>query len=132
MSCKIYCIECNITGEKYIGSTIKKHISDRITHHKYRRSCSCKDIIERGNYIYYLLEEVEETNRLIREQYWIDNTDKCINKNRTIGLTIKDYTKKYREVNKEKHTEYRKFRNSWGGEARSNNNLLMIDLSLFK
>ena len=79
---KIYCIECLITGEKYIGSTKQKYICSRIAQHrKISERCSCKKIIKRGNYKYYLIEEIDETNRLIREQYWIDNTD-CINKNR--------------------------------------------------
>ena len=114
--------------------------------HKFQRNCSCKDIIERGNYKYYLLEEVDESQRYIREQYWMDTTDNCINHKRAIGYTQKEYLevnkdrfKQYRKVydqlNKDKIKEYHKqlnnYKNTWGGDSRSNNNLLQISLDLF-
>ena len=123
MSAKIYCIECLITGEKYIGSTIKKYLSVRIAQHKRDKTCSSKQIIERGNWKYYLLEEVEVSQKLIKEQYYMDTTD-CINIMRALG-NRKEYKKKYNK-------EYREFRNSLGGDIRYNNNLLLIDLSIFE
>ena len=145
MFCKIYCIECNITGEKYIGSTNEKNLSRRIAYHIYKKSCSCKYIIERGNWKYYLLEEVDESQKLIREQYWIDNTYNCINHRRAFtdkkeymkeymkeyNQLNKDKIKEYNELNKDKIKEYHKFKNSWGGDKRYHNNLLLIDVSLF-
>jgi len=142
MSAKIYCIECLETGEKYIGSTIQRLLSKRIAYHKYRKSCVSRQIIDRGKYKYYLLEEVDESQKLIREQYYIDNTD-CINKYRAYGFNKKEYHKEYRELNKDKLKEYDKeyrelnkekikefeknrykFKCSWGG-------LLSIHPSLF-
>tara|TARA_R110000824_G_scaffold398459_1_gene602542 strand:+ start:1772 stop:2188 length:417 start_codon:yes stop_codon:yes gene_type:complete len=135
---KIYCIECLETGEKYIGSTRKKYLSDRIAGHRVSRNCRCKQIIDRGNYKYYIIEEVEPTQRLIREQYHMDNTDNCINRNRALAYDIKEYKKhkkRYHELNKESRNknnkEYQKYRTSWGGNYQSNNNLLKISLDLF-
>ena len=123
MSAKIYCIECLITGEKYIGSTIKKYLSVRIAQHKHEKDCSSKQIIERGNWKYYILEEVEVSQKLIKEQYYMDTTD-CINQMRALCTCRKKYKKKYNK-------EYREYRSSWGGDIRFNNNLLLIDLSIF-
>ena len=134
MSAKIYCIECLETGEKYIGSTKEKYLSDRISGHRCdakNKSCSSKQIIERDKYKYYLIEEVELSQRYIREQYHMDNTDKCINKRSAYGLNRKEYYKQYNQLNKDKQKEYYKFKRSWGGYKRRNNNLLEIDLSLF-
>ena len=149
MIAKIYCIECNITGEKYIGSTIQKYISGRMRKHK-TDNCSCKKIIERGNYKYYVIEEVDESQRYIREQYWMDTTDNCINKQRALGYTNKEYQTMYRQLNKdtkkeydkqhyqlnkdrkkEYHIERYKYKCSWGGNPIYNNNLLLISLDLF-
>jgi len=123
MSAKIYCIECLETGEKYIGSTTEKYLSYRIRRHRYDKTCSSTQIIERGKYKYYLIEEVDESEKLIREQYWIDNTD-CINKNRAY-VSLNDKQNNQRRLNRYKYIS------SWGGDLRSNNNLLEIDLSLF-
>ena len=111
MSAKIYCIECREKGEKYIGSTNHKYLSHRIGDHISGMSkYSSKQIIERGNnWKYYIIEEVDESQKLIREQYWIDNTDNCINKNRAFtGLSEKQYNKEYYELNKDKLKEHMK------------------------
>tara|TARA_R100000005_G_C4881763_1_gene133073 strand:+ start:79 stop:483 length:405 start_codon:yes stop_codon:yes gene_type:complete len=131
---KIYFIECLDTGDKYIGSTTQKYLTSRIRQHVYSKKCSCKTIIDRGNYHYGLIEEVELDNRYIREQYWIDNTDKCINKrNPILSNYLKlESRKRYRTNNRDKINECKKFSKSWGGDERYNNNLLRIDLSLFK
>ena len=113
MSAKIYCIECLETGEKYIGSTTSRLLCHRIATHKYRGDCSSSQILNRGNYKYYLLEEVDESQGLIREQYYIDTIDNCINTKRASGFIRKKYDK-----------EHYKFKTSWGG-------LLQIDPSLF-
>ena len=157
MSAKIYCIECLETGEKYIGSTEHIKLYDRIYWHIKDLACSSKEIISRGNYKYYILEEVDISQRYIKEQYYMDTTDNCINKRRAMGITKKEYyqlnrdkllqknneynklnkdkIKKYHQLNKDKLKEYDKQRNkykySWGGDMRSSNNLLLIDLSLF-
>ena len=124
MSAKIYCIECLETGEKYIGSTTEKYLSYRIRRHRYDKTCSSTQIIERGKYKYYLIEEVDSSQKYIREQYHMDNTDKCINKRSAYGLDRKEYHKNY-------YKQRNKYTASWGGDKRRNNNLLEIDLSLF-
>ena len=44
---KIYKIVCNITGEIYIGSTIKT-LNDRLTINKNDKGCMSIEIINRG------------------------------------------------------------------------------------
>ena len=85
---KVYCIECNITGEKYIGSTTIDWLSNRIAIHNYQSkhdkvNCSSKSIMKRGDYKYYILEEFENisTKELHdKERDYIMKTDKCVNK----------------------------------------------------
>jgi len=93
MTCKIYFIQCLETGEIYIGSTKQKLLSKRISTHKCQRNSS-KQILDRGNWICDVLEEVEESQRYIREQYYIETTDNCINERRAI-TDEKEYNKQY-------------------------------------
>ncbi len=83
----VYCIECLETHEKYIGSTIKP-LKTRMSVHKsgakQGKTCSSKQIIDRGNYTSYIVEEVEDDILREREQYHMDNTE-CINKKRANG-----------------------------------------------
>ena len=52
---KIYEIVCNITGERYIGSTTKK-LSRRLTNHKEKTNlCKSRQIIEKGDFYINLL-----------------------------------------------------------------------------
>jgi len=133
---KIYRIIDNTNGNIYIGittQTLKRRLSD----HELRRECSSRDIIKNGD---YRIELIEETDDKTRERYWIENTE-CVNKN-IPGRTQKEYNKEYRKNNKNKYVEwnknnkdynknYNEFRSSWGGDPRSNNNLLKIDPNLF-
>ena len=45
----IYMLVCNITGDTYYGSTCRT-LKVRFSHHKRKRNCSAKIIIDRGNY----------------------------------------------------------------------------------
>ena len=102
---KIYNIVCNITGETYYGSTVQK-ISVRMgTHRKKDNICCSKQIIERGDYHYGLVEDYKCDNLeqlLMRERYYIDNND-CVNK--VIPIRTKEelaaYYKVWREENRE-------------------------------
>jgi len=88
----IYEIVCNVTGLRYIGSTIKS-LKQRLSGHKsaYKRNklyhdsgCSSSKVIENGNCNINLLEQVEQidiSNMLIREQYYINSLD-CVNTNK--------------------------------------------------
>jgi len=107
MKCKIYFIQCLETGEIYIGSTKQRLLCQRLAGHKQKRDCSATQILDRGNYICDILEEVEECDRYTREQYYIDTTE-CINKYKAnTGLNKKEYHKKYQLDNKDKIKEYK-------------------------
>ena len=111
---KTYCIVCNITGEKYYGST-KNTLKLRMSLHKSNLNCCSKQIILRGDYDIYQLghyETIEEAE--MKEKWYIDNKE-CINKNR-VRVTneerlqynrekskkVKEYYKKWSEENIEK------------------------------
>ena len=98
----IYFIKCLETNEIYIGST-KRRLKDRIYEHKLENNkCYSKQIIDRGNYIYDVLEEVEEDESNKREQYYIQTTDNCINKiTQLIDYDKKKYMKSYYSVNRD-------------------------------
>jgi len=128
---RIYCIEdCN--GLKYIGST-KRTLKIRLTEHKSKRKeCRSREL-DLENCKIYTLEETDEEHRKVTEKYWIDAID-CVNYVDTV-LDIKEYKKQYHQENKDKRNQYtrnyHKFKNSWGGDPRHNNNLLKIDLDIF-
>ena len=105
MTCKIYFIQCLETGEIYIGSTKQKYVCNRISSHKTKRNCSSSQILDRDNYVCDILEEVEESQRYTREQYYIDTTDNCINDRRAYGFNKKAYHKQYRLDNIDRKKE---------------------------
>ena len=106
----IYFIQCLDTNEIYIGSTkqsIKKRMINHKSHSKKNDDCSSKQIIDRDNYIYDVLEEVDDNDKLReREQYYLDTTD-CINVLRAVEdkQKRKEYVKQYNQVNLEKYKE---------------------------
>jgi len=134
MSCQIYCIEdCN--GLKYVGSTIQT-LKKRFSEHKRKNTCSSRKL-ELKNSKIYQLEECDECERKIREQYWIDHTN-CVNQLNTIHYPKEhyqktkqrklEYVKQYELKNKEKikqtKKEYYFRKKNWG-------DLLKIDVNLF-
>ena len=161
----IYKITCNITNDIYIGSTtlslkarLKTHISDYKYNHKPTVS---RHIIARGDYNISVIEELntdDDTEILIREQYWMDNIPN-INVKRAYTTKEKkkemrkedwdnwyknnnekkkeksvDYYYKNWDFNQNKMKNYRAYLRSWKVDGRGgfrNNNLLDIDLSLF-
>jgi len=139
----IYGIKCNITNMLYIGST-QDTLHNRLNFHKSKSNgCMSRKIINNNDYNIYEIERCDENIRDIREQYWIDNTDN-INHNNVIS-DRKEYIKKYNEYyrnnilnkddnkkyQKKYHKKYHKYKSSWGGDDRSNNKLLLIDINLF-
>jgi len=78
----IYKLHCNITGEDYYGSTTD--YKKRIYSHKCfknKRQCKSKQIIERGDYTFSIVEECNfETGQQLkqRERYYFENFP-CIN-----------------------------------------------------
>ena len=123
----IYCIEdCN--GLKYIGST-KTKLNQRLNRHKYdkktnHKPCSSKKL-DLNNCNIYTLEQCEESKRKERERYWINKID-CVNI-MTLNFNVKTYDRK------DYMKKYRDYEISWGGRLKdNNNNLLKIDINVFK
>ncbi len=108
----IYCIVCNVTGEKYYGSTFR-NLLERIKEHKSQSNkTASKQIIERGNYSIQILMECYVPNKLeLRkmESNFIRNNE-CINKfdAHLSRNEILQYQKDYYENNKEKKYQYNK------------------------
>jgi len=114
---KIYKLTCKETTKVYIGSTVMK-MCQRISKHLDKsNNCVSKQIIERGNYEFELIENYPcNTARELhaREQYWIDNTENTINKQRqyeseeAFKIHRKEYQKKLGEAyrNGDKREEY--------------------------
>ena len=101
----IYEIVCNITGERYIGSTILS-MNHRLIGHIKKQNCVSRQIINRGNYEVNELETFNtrfELAKLLKEQYYLDNNTN-INNLRAFGIDIQrqqNSLKKYREGRKE-------------------------------
>jgi len=143
---KIYCIE-DINGLKYIGST-GQPLKERLWGHKSKNNECSSYKLDLYNSFIYTIEECNQDDKKEREQYWIDNTD-CVNIFNAIVDTkkymkqynidnrqkIKENKKQYHIDNRDKKKEYSKQRrnylNSWGGDKRRNNNLLLIDIDIF-
>ena len=126
---KIYEIVCLETGKRYVGSTTRPLLSQRLTEHvaesKTNKNCSSKEIILGGNYQINLLESCPcETKDELRkcERKHIEEKE-CVNKiiptrtnkeynatyQRKYNATIqKKYNIKYYEANKDKLKEYQK------------------------
>ena len=106
----VYCVECEDTGGKYIGSTTRK-LNERMREHKndikkYDKGnkngkCTVYDIIKNGNYKSYILEEVEyEVVKDLhkKELEYIEKTD-CVNIMRPT-LSRMEYMIRYRNGEK--------------------------------
>lgn len=120
----IYKLFCLDTREMYIGSTINlKQRIDR--HNKKNYLCSAKQIIDRNNYIFLILQEGFYVNkdhlRAIEDNYICKLP--CINYYRSLSTLeewnqenlekIQEYRKQYRSENKEKiKTRDKKYRES--------------------
>ena len=118
-----YCIVCNVTGEKYYGST-NKTLEQRLSKHKIKSNrCCSRHIILRGDYDSYILGEYETIEEAeMKEDWYIDNKE-CINERR-VRVTyeerkelkkeyyinncekFKEKEKIYRENNREKIKKY--------------------------
>jgi len=118
----VYCIVCNITGEKYYGSTIRT-LSKRLSKHKRQLNCTSKQIILRGDYDIYKISEYETQEEALQREDWYIRNKECVNRQR-VKLTDedrKDYKKKYREKNIEEIKDYEKEYNEKNRERRKEN-----------
>jgi hypothetical protein len=105
----IYEIVCNLTGERYVGSTFEPTVARRISKHRTINGCSSKTIIERGDYRYGLLETIFINSRdelRMCERKWYDALE-CINlvKPYVTKEEIKQSKNQYYEDHKEDHKE---------------------------
>jgi len=109
----IYLIQ-DCDGLKYVGSTIQK-LNIRLSRHradkKFGRTISSYKL-NLDNCEIYLLETCDESNRMERERYWINEFD-TVNKNKLNGLDLinfKKYRRQYQKNmyknNKEKMKDY--------------------------
>tara|TARA_R100000951_G_scaffold95363_2_gene84371 strand:- start:685 stop:1053 length:369 start_codon:yes stop_codon:yes gene_type:complete len=120
--CKIYCIT-DIHGLKYVGSTKKENLRSRLYDHradkKRRKNNITSSQLDLYNCEIKLIEECDESNRYIREKYWIEATD-CVNYVKFIAPAgdRSAYHKQYYQNNSERY-------------ARNFNYLLRIDPHIF-
>jgi hypothetical protein len=126
----VYMIKCNITNQCYVGSSMQKNKNDRLISHKGKNNkCVSKQIINRNNYEYIIIEDILDIDKkqlIIKEQKYIDKYD-CINKQRAYRTKEqaeqdkreynkqynkndkrKEYIKEYHQNNKEKIKKYKK------------------------
>jgi hypothetical protein len=108
----IYEIVCNLTNERYVGSTTNLNLR-KSQHKNHYNSCSSSRIIERGNYTFNILEEVVFENKielLSKEREYIQQGN-CINSNipfltkEELNQYNKDYNYKYYHSHKEERKE---------------------------
>ena len=117
---KIYKLVNLKSGLEYIGSTTQLLSKRKAEHTRgYKRWCenpisftsSYVLFEEEGNVEIYLIEDYPCKNRNelhAREGYWIQKHQNCVNINIPNGLSIEEYNKEYREVNKKEIREYKK------------------------
>jgi hypothetical protein len=119
---KIYKIECNITGEVYIGSTTEPTLAKRLSGHKIHfrkwKKGTTKykvysfQILERENYSIYLIENYSCKSKdelFSREGHFIKeykNCGNCVNKQIT-GRSLKEYYQDNKEIIAEKDKIYK-------------------------
>jgi hypothetical protein len=115
----IYEIICNLTGERYVGSTFENTVARRVSKHRSEtnlgtNACSSKTIIERDDYRYGLLETIQVNSRdelRMCERKWYDTLD-CINlvkpyaSEQELLQNKKECDKKHYEENKNERKQY--------------------------
>lgn len=103
----VYKLHCNITNEDYYGSTFDYKIR-QIGHRKKNTSCSSKQIIDRGNYIFEIIEQWPNCSKEYlrdRELLYIQNFQ-CINQRTGFCVSnMKEYQKEYSKSEKRKEYE---------------------------
>lgn len=104
----IYTLICLETGDFYIGSTI--NFNARKQHHRSLTMKTTIPIIERGSYIFEVVEKYSCNSKkelLERENYYINTFKDCLNKRPAVRdiydtkIKKRECDKKYREKNKE-------------------------------
>ena len=100
----IYMLVCNITGNTYYGSTCQS-LKQRLIHHKSKRNCSSKIILNRNDYLPLIpLETNLSYAKKINLEDWYILNNVCVNKQgakRNVEKA-KESNIKYCKNNKEK------------------------------
>ena len=104
---KVFDIE---TNKCYIGSTL--NINQRINHHKYSCNVTCKEIIDKNNYDFEILDTIKfmyPRTLKILESWYIKNND-CVNNRLPLAsLSYKQQQQKdWHKKNVEHTKQYRK------------------------
>ena len=112
---KIYELVCLTTGKRYIGSTTKEYLSQRLAQHitesKTSKPTRSKEIIEGNNYKMILIEtfSCNSKDELKAKEYEHMNKIECVNKIKNFGiLDQKEYQKNHRKTNKQSISGQRK------------------------
>lgn len=107
----IYCIICNITGEKYYGSTMRT-IAKRMNQHRHLPSNTCRSriIIERGDYRVEIIKEVwviykDDLSKI--ENEYIQN-NQCINYRNKFNLTKEEKKERAKEITRKNNEKWAK------------------------
>ena len=120
----------------------RKELETREKHY-IKKLNSCNKVIPTRTQREYKNDHSEIYKDYDKRRYW-NNRDKELKRSKEYHEKYKDKIKirkqKYKEKNKDKIQEYNKdyclksyyYKNSWGGDSRSNNNLLKINLDIFK
>ena len=89
----------------YYGST--NNFKFRMNNHKHSNRCASKQIIDRNNYEYVILETHENIDSydLVEREKWYIQNKPCVNK-KVPHKTKKEIDRKYYQNNKEKIAEY--------------------------
>ena len=111
---KIYKIIDNTTGKVYIGSTCRKTLAERLSHHVYEykryletgdKYISSIEVLQNNNYEILLLEEYPCSSKdalHARERFYTHSME-CVNRYKNQGLTNelgpKEYNRQRRENN---------------------------------
>ena len=94
----VYCIVCNITGDKYYGST-KLTLSQRLSVHKNGNTTTSKQIILRGDYDIYKLSEYQTKEEALQREDWYIRNKECVNKQR-VKITDEERLQKSKRYTK--------------------------------
>jgi len=98
----VYALLCNNTQEVYFGSCREDIFNERCLKHIHSSNkCSSKQIIDRDNYDFFILEFLETDNKRELcniENYYISNYE-CINKRKSFR-TYQEKLKYNREYHK--------------------------------
>lgn len=115
---KIYKISSSHCKGIYIGSTTSKYLAIRLAQHKIDlergRKTASSEIVKFDDAKIELLEIFPSDNKLQlleRENYWIEQTPNCVNKNLNaliFASSKKEYYAEYHKQYKDYRNEYRK------------------------